>query len=302
MADWKRANVRVPVSNPKSQTFEIQPFAEVAIFNGARAITHDNTSEYDLVIRSAAHPETYRLVWTGTGTAPGFRTNRNLTLSTGSLTFVLNANQTVTVTHSGGAVFAGVLVGDIFHVAGAVTDEVGPADPMNQGDWTVLSATSTTLVLAREAGTVFSGASEVVALTTNNQAVAYSATGVQINDTVDISGGFSVATRTAYKVSYVTANYIEFISTTALAQQLAVIPGTASLSIFSAANRYVSVESNQNCALKFNGSTDETVRLEPLIPASADHVGFCEKWGTTYSLSIKNRSTGIAMVTVFTAE
>lgn len=302
IADWKRANTRVPVLSPKSQSFEIAPLSESVIFNGIRSLTHDNTSQYDLALVSASLPSQYRIKWTGTGTAPGFRTNRNLTLTGGTLTTVLNANQTITVTHSGGAVFGAVQVGDVVHIAGTLTYETGPSDTLNQGDWTVLSANTTTLVLAREVGSVFTGASEAVALVSNDNVVAYSATGVQVGDTIDISGGFSVSSRTAYKISTVTAKFIEFTSTVALAQELAVIPGAASLSIYSSSVRYLYIETTQNCAIKLNGQTDEGNRLEPLIPGDTEKVGFFEKWGTSFSLSVKNRSTSIANVTVFTAE
>ncbi len=72
--------------------------------------------------------------------------------------------------------------------------------------------------------------------------------------------------------------------------------------IYSQAKRYVLVETDQECALKFNGATDESNRIEPILAADSEQVGFQERYGTVFSLSIKNRSTAIANVTFISAE
>jgi len=278
---------------------EVAPLAEVQLFSGTRSLTTDNTTEYALALVSSS---TYRIRWTGTGAAPGFRVDRNVAVTGGNAIVTLNANQTVTVTHSAGAVFGAVVAGDSVRIPGVVTNETaGPFDSLNQGNWAVLSATATTLVLSRASGTVFTGRTETVAITNNSQFISYSSAGVQVGDTIDIAGGFSVPTRQGFVVSQVTSSMVEFVSTVPLAQET-VIPGVAAFVVYSSSNRYLYIETNQACAIKLNGAIDETNRVDPIIAGDQSKVGFFEKWGPTYSLSVKNRSTNIATITVFTAE
>ena len=105
--DWRRSLQSIPVTNPHTITLKIDPLAEVSVFDGTRTLTMDGTTQLALTL-SPLDSSRYRLAWTGTGTAVGFRTNRNLTLSGGSLTLTLQANSTVVATHSAGAVFGAV--------------------------------------------------------------------------------------------------------------------------------------------------------------------------------------------------
>lgn len=298
--DWRRALQSIPVTKPQTQTIQIDALSETTVFDGTRTLTFDGTTQLALTL-SDLDPSRYRLAWTGVGTAVGFRTNRNLTLSAGSITLTLQANSTVVVTHTGGAVFGAVAVGDAVYIPGVITGDTGLFNSLNEGLWTVLSAAAGSLTIARLPGTVFSGATEVVVLTDNDQFQAYSSSGVQVGDTLDISGGFSTSSRTSYKVSSVTAKTVEFISTSPLALET-LIPGINSVKVYSAAKKYLMIESDQALAIKCNGSTDETNRIEPIGSGNPNLVAFSEKWGTTYSLVLKNRTTVRANVLVISAE
>lgn len=298
--DWRRALQSIPVANPQTRTIQIDALSEVSIFDGTRSLTLDGTTQLALTL-SSLDSSRYRLAWTGTGTAPGFRTDRGLNLSGDSITLTLQANGTLVVTHGAGAVFGAVVVGDAVYIPGVLTGDTGLFDSLNEGLWTVLSASSTTLTLARPPGVVFSGISEVVALTTDAQFLAYSASGVQVGDAIDISGGFSTSTRTSYRVAAVTSRAVEFVSTAPIALET-LIPGVGTVKVYSAAKKYLLIESDQALAVKCNGATDETNRIEPLSAGDSGLVGFSEKWGTTYSLSLKNRSTVRANVLIISAE
>lgn len=298
--DWRRALQSIPVTKPQTQTIQIDALSETTVFDGTRTLTFDGTTQLALTL-SDLDPSRYRLAWTGVGTAVGFRTNRNLTLSAGSVTLTLQANSTVVVTHDAGAVFGAVVVGDAVYIPGVITGDTGLFNSLNEGLWTVLSAAAGSLTIARLPGTVFSGATETVALSDNDQFQAYSSSGVQVGDTLDISGGFSTSSRTSYKVSSVTAKTVEFISTSPLALET-IIPGINSVKVYSAAKKYLMIESDQALAIKCNGSTDETNRIEPISSGNPNLVAFSEKWGTTYSLVLKNRTTVRANVLVISAE
>jgi hypothetical protein len=299
--DWRRVLSSIPVFNPRTHTVHIDPLAEVTIFDGSRTLGSDNTTEYALTSSLIDPASRYRLAWTSVGTAPQFRTERVMSLIGGSITLVLNSNSTMTATHSAGAVFGAVQVSDIVFIPGITTGDPSLFDSMNEGEWVVLSATSTTLVLTRKTGEIFSAASDIKAITTISQFQAYSASGVQVGDTLDLSSGFAASSRQSYKIVAVTSRLVEFTSTQPLALQT-VTPGSSSVKVYSSSKRYVYIETDQALALKYNGATDETSRLEPIIGGDPSFVGISEKWGTAYSLVLKNRSSARASVTVITAE
>jgi hypothetical protein len=299
--DWTRDLLGIPVEKDQQQKYTIDPMSEIVIFNGTRSLTLDNTTELALTSVAVLDPTRYRLAWTGTGTAPGFRTDRGLTLSGGTLTIALQTNSTILVTHSGVSVFGSVQVGDVVFIPGASTGDTAHFSPLNEGEWFVLAASATSLTLARSPDEVFQGASESTAVSADSQVQAYTPTGVQVNDTLDITGGFAASARRSFVVVAVTSSRVDFISVTPLAAQT-LAPGAASVTVYSSAKRYVAIESDESVALKFNGSTDEGCRVEPILAGDPDLVGVFEKWGTAFSLSIKNRSTAIAEVLVISAE
>src|SRR5690606_14922263 len=88
-----------------------------------------------------------------------------------------------------------------------------PFNVLNGGFWSVLARTSTVVTVVRPNGESFSGTSEAVALTSDAQLQAFSSSGVQVGDTLEISGGFSAVTQKAFEVSTVTPGWVEFVST-----------------------------------------------------------------------------------------
>jgi len=299
LIDWKRPLQGLDVDLPHSTTTVLQPLQEKVIFSTLVALTINSSSQFS-IIASPLGDGRYRLAFTGTGAAPNFRTDRNLTLAGGNVTITLNTNQTVTVTHSAGAVFGAVVVGDNVFIPGINTGDPHLFDPMNEGEWNVLAATATTLTLSRATGSIFTGVSETVPVTLNSQFLAYSSAGLQVGDTFDISAGFSPSTTGSYIAAAVTSTFVEFISTVPVAIETAV-PGVAGLIAYSGSKRFVCIETDQSVAIKSNGNTAETERLDPIAPANDDLTGIYVKWGTCYSLSIKNRSTEKANVVILTA-
>jgi hypothetical protein len=288
--DWRRSFPGMPADMVAGVPFTVDPLQEVSLFSGARSLTANSSTDYDLENVPVLGTSRYRLTWGGAGTAPGFRTARTLALSGGNLVVTYQANQTVTLSSNLGAVFGALQVGDDVFLPGTSTGDTGPFDPLNEGLWTVLVAGASGVTLGRPDGTVFSGATETVAVADDAEVQAFSVLGVQIGDTVDISSGFSASAQRAYEIVSVTATRIEFVSTTPLGDETAV-PGTSGLAIYSAAKFFVQIEADQECALKYNGATGNGCRLTPRVASDQDHVGFDLKMGTVYSLSVKNLST-----------
>jgi hypothetical protein len=297
--DWERSVSSISVNKPANHNYILAPQEEVVAFSGTRSIAHASNTEYALTV-SALSSTRYRLKHTGTGTAPAFRTPRSVAVAGGTVTITVNSNQTITVVSSLGAVFGAVQVGDILHVPGVATGDTGPFDPLNEGNWVILSASTTTLTAVRPSGTVFSGSTETVSVS-SGQFKVFSSVAVQVGDYVDISGGFAASTRHSYPIVAVTDDYIEFTSTIPLATETAV-PGASGLAIYTNLKRLVIVESDQEIAVKLNGNSSETDISTPWVAGDDRFCAQFLKIGPSFSCTVKNRSTVSASVTVITAE
>jgi hypothetical protein len=300
--DWRKGWLGVSVEDPESQRITLAPSETKTIFSGTRTLGVDGTTEFDLELNSYTDG-LYRLVNTA-GTVPGFRTNRGLALTGFNIDVTINNNATATFTSTPINGFAGVQIGDIVFMPHTTTgDSASPFNVDNVGEWQVLSNTGTILVAKRLAGVDFSGASELaVAITDDAQFQAFSSSGVQVGDTLELSAGFSTVTQKTYIIQTVTADRLEFLSTEPLPLESGIIPGAAGITVYSNAKRYLKVETDQEAVIRLNGDTGNTNRLQPMIVADSDNMAFFEKWGPVWSLVIVNRSSSVMNVDLITAE
>lgn len=300
--NWARTFANIPVDNAGTRMVQVDPYDTNTVINGVRATSIDNTTAFNLTV-SALGGDRYRLTHSG-GVAPAFRTNRGVNASTIALTLVVNPNLSVTVTAGSGTPFASVVAGDVVFIPGLSTgDSASPFNSLNEGYWSVLSSTSTVLVMVRPADvTVFSGVGEVVTPSTALQFQAFSTAGVQVGDTVDISAGLAITAQHAYEIVAVNPEWVEFLSTAALAPQAGAVPTTAGIVFYKVAVRYLRVEADQECTVQINGDTGNTNRLEPLIPGDEKHVAWRDQLGPVWQLVIVNRTSAVLNVTVLQAE
>lgn len=300
IVDWKREYLSLPVSNAKSEEFELTSLDSKTVFSGSRSLLIDGTTVFNLTALSTEGQ--YRLAWTGTGTAPAFRTARSVAISGDHINLTANSNRTLTMTSDLGTVFGAVVVGDTVFIPGVSTGDASLFNVLNEGEWTVLTASSSTLVLTRPTGVSFSGATESVNITDNTQVQFFSAAGVQVGDVLDLVSGYQVAARRSFTVSAVTARRVDFTSNITLANESAITPGATSTYIYSAAKNYLYIEADQEVAVQVNGDTSELNRVVPLSAGDSTLVGVYYKIGPVFSLIVKNRTTSTANVMVITAE
>ncbi len=299
-ADWKR-NLLVTIANPQNQRFVIPPNSTQTVFSGVRTALIDNTTAFSLTLNSY-NSSIYRITNTG-GTAPGFRTDRGLTLSGSTVTVAINNNSTATFTTTGS--YGTTVPGDTVFVPTVLTgDPASPFSATNGGYWVVLNKTATVLTLARPSGVSFSAAAEVVTLTTNAQLQAFSSAGVQVDDTLEISSGFSAITQKTFTITSVNPFWVEFISTDPLPLETGIIPTTTGLVFHTDAKRFLRIEADQEAAVRLNGDSGNSVRISPRAAGNiSSGFGYMEKWGTSWSLDVVNRSRTDSMtLIVFSAE
>lgn len=301
-ADWLRNQTGVPVTNPQSHAYSIVPGGSKTVFDGTLASTIDGTTAFSLAL-STIESSTYRITHTG-GTAPGFRTGRALALNGIAVTFTVNSNATVTVTVPAGPDFTNLQVGDDVFVPHTTTgDAANVLSVLNAGFWQVLGkASNTNVTLVRPAGQDFEAVTQTVTLTANSQIRGFSAAGLQVGNSIDISAGFSLTTRKTYTVLRVTDIFVEIVSTTALPSESGILPGAAGMQFFSQNKRFVYVEANQECVVRVNGDTGNFQRMSPFDASDTNSVAPYMRCGPTWLLTVVNLSPNTVNLLVIDCE
>jgi hypothetical protein len=291
----------IPVDNPQTVVNDIGPGASLTIFNGSRTLATDGSTAFSLTL-SPINPTTYRLLNTA-GTAPVFRTDRGINVSTIPLTLSVGQNLALTITANTGSPFTAIQVGDTVFIPGITTgDTAGPFNTLNEGFWYVLTGGTSVITVARDPSVIFSGISEVVTPSLQSQLLAFSSDNVQVGDTLNLSLGFAASALHAYLITAVTPKWVEFTSTTPLGNQTVIVPTAAGIAIYTNAKRFVSIETEQEIIYQVNGDTGMFNKVTPLIAGTGNLNGTFYKWGTVWQLVIINHSTNLSKVTVCTVE
>jgi hypothetical protein len=290
------------VANPQSTPITVDPGATVTLFNSLRTLATDSSSQFKLELSTLAS-DRYRLAYqVGESADPQIRILRG-DAATSTVTIVVNANQTVTMT-STLALFNTAVAGDIVFISDTTTgDAASPFDSANVGYWTIVAKIdANTAQLARPAGTGFQAAADSVDVADSEKLIVYSATGVQVGDSFTLSAGLPQAAWGTYKVVAVTWRWVEFIATKPLPFDVYGNPDAAGLQFYPAAKRYIRVEADQSCVVRLNGDTGNTCLVDPWAPADADQTGWYEKCGAVWTAVVVNLSTAQLNLLLITAE
>jgi hypothetical protein len=288
--DWTRKYSQIPVSNARSNSYSIEPLSSVAVFDGTRSTSVSDTTQFSVAL-SPINSSTYRFSWTAVGTAPAFRTDRALTLSGLDVTLVTQANNSVVVTVSVGSPFGAVTVGDVVFLPGTTTgDSAGPFSALNEGEWSVITASASSLTITRPVAINYSAIGEVVSITSNTQFQAYTAAGVQVGDVMDLSAGFATPMLKNFTITAVNPKWVEFSSTVAIGVATGV-PQIAGIAFYTSAKKFVKIEADQEVIVRFNGDTGNTNRICPFLAGDPALVGYEEKVGPVFKLILVNRSS-----------
>jgi hypothetical protein len=267
----------VVVGKSKAEECVLAPGETRTLFDGSRTLLQDLTTQYTLALKPLTS-NTYVLSWAG-GTAPAFRTARTTGASATTEITVTSNGPTLTLASTGGtplALIAGgavagdeVRIGSLFNV-------------LNQGHFTILSLTATSVTVKNEVGVAEGPV--VLGSGFSQQFQVYSQAGVQIGDTIKISGGFSPVSRRSFSITDVAAGYLEFYSTDALPQEGPVT--TNAISIYSQAKNLVYVEADRKCGLTINGVA--AGEIEPFVIGSSTQPGIFIRKSLMWQMSITN--------------
>lgn len=274
-------------SNPMSQVFSIPPGTSQTLFSGTRILAQDSTTVYDLELAPLSTNK-YRLSYSS-GTAPAFRTLRSIGAdATSQVTVTVNGPVT-TLTFSGGTLpsLTSVAVGDQVLIGSAF-------NPLNRGSFQIISKTSSSISVENSSG--YPEGPVTLGINFVNQVRIFSAVGVQVGDTLVISGGFSPVSYGSYSVVDVTDYYVVFSYSSVLPQEFSV--NTESIAIYSSAKSLIYIETDQSLDLLINGAISGP-SIEPRVSNGSASPGLFLLNSTVYSLSVQNK--GLVQANVFLA-
>lgn len=291
---WTRNYNGLLVSNPNSVAFTLAPGETRTLINGSRTLTQDNTTQYSIALAPImGQNTTYRLTWSG-GTNPGFRTSRTSGAdATTQVTASLNGT-VLTFASSGGAPFAlisgGVQIGDFVQIGSLF-------NVSNQGQFQIIALTATSFSVVNAFGVgegpITLGAGFA------SQIDIFSAAGVQVGDTLLISGGFSPVTRGAYLVTAVTDLWVQFSSTAVLPTEGPIT--TEAITFYYDAQRLVYLESNQKVTMVINGQGGN--EIDPIGDCNCvKQPGVFLRMSTIYSMTVTNISQSTASLYLASVE
>ena len=239
----------------------------------------DGSTQYSIALKPLTS-NTYVLSWVG-GTNPVFRTARVPGADAPTQITVTLNGPLATFTSTGGTplslISGGAVVGDFVRLGNLFNQ-------LNQSEMQIIALTATSFTVNNETavaeGPITLGADFA------SQLQIYSAAGVQVNDTLAITGGFSIASQGDYSISAVGASFIEFFSADALPQEGPIT--TQAIAIYSAAKQLVYLESDQHCQMSINGSTSDDIK--PFVINNSTQPGVFMRSATVYSMSVTNLS------------
>lgn len=282
---WFRELSGLAADRPVSLSFTLAPGESKTLFNGTRTLLQDGTTQYQLLLKTG---NTYVLKHVG-GTSPQFRTPRTVGSDATTQVTVTSNNGVLTFVSTGGTLFD-LLTGGV-----AVGDEVLVGSQFaagNRGRFKVIAASATSFTVENPSGVAEGPVT--LGLDFENQVRIYSSSGVQVGDTIRISGGFSPASQSAYEVTAVQDDLVEFFSSKPLPLETVT---TDQIAIYSAAKVLVYLETNKPLDVEANGSS--AGKISPIIRESVSAPGQMLRSDIIWSMSVQNN--GIETANVFFA-
>lgn len=288
--------LNITVAQPKSEVIEVQPNSTHTVFDLTRSTAIDGTSTFSITQPDSVNfPNTFRFTSTA-GPSDVFRTNRAW-LSTGTVLDVTQNNTVTTLTYGSGPALdtASIVVGDtILLLSGSGFAAV------NQGRFSVIAKTATSVSFTNANGTP-----ETATITDAELALAFdngtSGNKILIGDNVEVLSVFSAPNLGTYEISEVAPEWFE-VEASDLLLESGVVPTASGLMFYSDYRNFVLISAMQNCAIRVNGVSSDSVKLIPVSPNDASLPALYVQNGLMYSLIISNSEDVPATVTVLSTK
>jgi len=278
----------IDIAEPVSSSVALAAGQTLSLFSGEVVISDDNTTTYNLSLKSGTS-NTY-ILQHNSGTAPIFRVARvsgadattevTITKNGPLLTFSSTAGTALDLTTT--LINDEVRIGSLFNIS-------------NQGKFKVLSKTATSFTIensfGQAEGPIVLGAGFAT------QIAIQSANGVQVGEKVKIAASFSSVSFGSYEITDVDSKYLELYSLKALPSETNIF---SNLQIFNNSKQFLFIESDKKVSIEIDGGAGGSI--EPFTLGTTLKSGMFLRHSAMYSASITNESSDTATVYYMSAE
>lgn len=273
---WTREIVNVPVNDPVSIDFTIEPGEQVELFNALRTTSHALTTQYQI---SNVSGGTHKIEWTGVGPNPLFRTLRNIAIDATTqvdLSIDINTGIVTLTTPSGTPMNTStVSVGDVLFLSDTVFA------PNNAGQFTIIAVTPTSILYRNSSAT---NQSVTLGTNFNKKFKVFSLAGVKKGDRILLKHPTHTTINGIYEITNVLDDALFFFSKNILPP----ITDTGfDLSVFSAGKQLVYLESDKPLSIQVNNVWESDLEVFAGKPSQP---GVYLKKSLVYKLVIRNNS------------
>lgn len=288
----------INAKNPDQRPYTVPAQSSQVIYDGTRSNAVDNTTEFD-VTKPYLDKDVYRFSHNGTGTAPAFRTDRSIGISTSTqIQISVNGPVSTLTAIAGPFVTTNIQVGDILNLFNG-----SGCSAANQGRFVIIAKTSSSVSIQNinAAGETFTVADVTKMLIYSNGGSSNQA---QIGDKVIISSGFSIATQGTYDIVEVTPGWFEIAvgAASGIPLETDIAPTSTGLTFYKEAKKFLLIAAQQSVAVRLNSDTSNNTLVEPIEPGLAEKAGVLIKNGSFHKLVIVNNGLVDANIIVATVE
>lgn len=247
----------VQVDNDKSERVHLAPGEVKDVVVTMRALAWDNTTQL-IVDRYIGTGDNVRLKWTGTGTAPAFRTNRNIG---GAADTVVNMTRitpyVVRIQNVGGTVWTlgSVANGDTLKFEKSTDAFTSPFNVNNLGKTFMIQAKGADYIDFVDNGTASLDTGVTLGSDFAFALRAYSPGPVKISDTLTVSGaGINPSNTGKFNIVDVSPDYIELVNP--FGQPETFLYGTNALTVYDYLIGFLHLRASGPIGLRYDAQTE----------------------------------------------
>lgn len=286
---WTREIVNVPVNDPVSIDYTLEPGEQIELFNSLRPISHSTATWYTISNHSGG---VYKIKWLTAGPNPNFRTSRAIGVdNTTQVSLSVDPNtKIVTLTTPSGTPMntAPVVIGDIVYLS----DTSFSAN--NAGSFTILAKDPTSITFINPSAT-----DQTVTLGSgfNDKFKVFSIAGVKKGDRVILKHSINTIFNGVYEIVDVLDDTLFIYSKNALPS---ITDTNWDLTVFSSGKQLIYLESDKPLSILVNNVWESDLEV---FGGKNVQPGVYLKKSLVYRLLIENNSvTDTAKVFFASAE
>ena len=215
ISDISKSYRGVGVRFENSKRVMLYPNSTTPISATLRSLNLDATTQFH-AYRPIATLDVIRLQYTGTGSAPNFRTKRNLYIdATTTITLSRISPNAVRLTSVAGTTMntTSVVVGDTLQFGYNTDSFISPFSSANVGQFFRVQAKGTNTIDVIDNGSAFLDVAITLGISFDTALRVFSDSGVQVDDSINLAGStFNSGNLGQFSITSVSYDYVEFVN------------------------------------------------------------------------------------------